>query len=709
MRLLAFRVQNYRNIEDSGWIQLEQVTALVGRNESGKTTLLKALHKFNPAAEEDFDGQRDFPRDRYTTDFREGKDWPACSVRFEISGQVAETLASLMPEGQPLPTSAVCTRYYDGHLTAGFEPPLIVAPVSGEPIIAALTAFGKAARRLEAPSAEQEEATKVERAALLEWSSAWKDKIKPVVDLRDPTGVSILQDLKKEADAKSGPRTADMLDTLLEVVEAALDEARKPDPSQAARNAVAKAMPVFIYFENYGILDSAVWLPRFLEDAQREPNNARIRTINAMFRHVGLSAEDLQKLGVEQASQQRRGGNPVSPEILAQDQRRKEERSIKLSSASSAITRRFGEWWSQRRHRIRYDADGDFFRIWISDDRRPDVEIELESRSKGFQWFLSFYLVFLVESDDGHRDAVLLLDEPGLNLHPTAQQELIAFFERLSERNQLIYSTHSPFLIDGDNLQRVRPVVEGDDGHSRVSAAGMWPKDRETIFPLQAAAGYAMLKGLLSQRDNILVEGMTDYYLLHALGAHCREAGLSTLPADAHVVPCGGVPMVGKLAALFLGEQARALVLLDGDKAGRDARSTLLRDLYKGHESAVLVLDDALGGEGLEIEDLVGEEVFLAGLNAALGLAITIIPEDREQGSVVKRVAAAARRSGIELPEGWKVTAVLRLVGDWAEKRSPCPQEAMERATKLFEALAARLGSDARAAPHKVASSARSA
>ena len=135
------------------------------------------------------------------------------------------------------------------------------------------------------------------------------------------------------------------------------------------------------------------------------------------------------------------------------------------------------------------------FPIWIADDRRPDVEIELEARSKGFQWFFSFYLVFLVESEEGHKDAILLLDEPGMHLHPTAKQELIAFFETLSERNQVLYSTHSPFLIDGEHLHRVRPVTEDETGHSHISVE-TWPKDRETIFPLQAAAGYAMVRGL---------------------------------------------------------------------------------------------------------------------------------------------------------------------------------------------------------------------
>ena len=210
----------------------------------------------------------------------------------------------------------------------------------------------------------------------------------------------------------------------------------------------------------------------------------------------------------------------------------------------------------------------------MSDNRRPGVEIELESRSKGFQWFFSFYLIFLVESDEGHKDAILLLDEPALHLHPTAQQELIAFFEELAEKNTLIYTTHSPFLIDGERIHRVRPVREDPTGHSRVSIDS-WPEDRETIFPLQAAAGYAMVRGLFQHRKNVLTEGMADYLYLNTLNLLCRATNRFTLPDDVYITPCGGTKLVGHIASLFLGQKVRPLVLLDGDDAGRARRNAL--------------------------------------------------------------------------------------------------------------------------------------
>ena len=238
--------------------------------------------------------------------------------------------------------------------------------------------------------------------------------------------------------------------------------------------------------------------------------------------------------------------------MIKRDQEHKALRSVKLNSASLDISEKFNQWFGQRRHKIRYQADGRYFRIWVSDDRRPDVDIELESRSKGFQWFFSFYLVFLVESDEGHKDAILLLDEPGLHLHPTAQQELMAFFETLSKDNPLLYTTHSPFLIDGERIHRNRPVTEDETGHSRISVDS-WPEDRETIFRCKRRQATRWSGGLFQHKKNVLVEGLSDYLYLHALNLHCCALGRQGLPDDIYITPCGGTKLVGHIASLFLG------------------------------------------------------------------------------------------------------------------------------------------------------------
>lgn len=693
MKAVRFRIQNFRSVDDSGWIALERVTTFVGRNESGKTSLLKALHKFNPAIFEPYDAQREFPRDRYTRDYiakgSEGGDWPVCSIEFEIPESLRVDISQLLEKNQEAPSKTILTRCYDGSLIFDYTPSVDELSLIPDPILAALDRFASSVRRLETPAEDQEEVTAVPRRELAEWAAEWKDKLKNVDDLRGDEGKALLNDLRGEAESQSIPQIADFVKALQDAVEPILNAASEEPVIDQINELIENNLPVLIYFENYGILDSAIWLSRFLSDLKENPTSSHVRTISAMFRHVGLDPTQIKDLGDERAMERQRQGRYRTQDDIAADQKRKEMRTIQLNSASLDISERFSTWWSQRRHKILYHADGDYFRIWVSDDRRPGVEIELESRSKGFQWFFSFYLVFLSESEDFHKNAILLLDEPGLHLHPTAQQELIEFFEKLSETSQIIYTTHSPFLIDGEHLYRVRPVTEDETGHSRITAE-TWPKDHETIFPLQAAAGYAMVRGLFQNRKNVLVEGMSDFYYLHALSQQCAKSGRTSLPDDIYITPCGGTKNVGHFASLFLGQKIRPLILLDGDDAGQVRKDALMKELYAGCDSAILMLDRVLDrvGQEVEIEDILGETLVLEALNTIIDRVPTIYGADRPSGrSLPSQIKAAAKGQAIDLPNAWKASVALCLVANWAENGTNLSSDVLDTAALLFAAI----------------------
>ena len=684
MKLIAkrFRVLNYRNIDDSGWIPLERVTAFVGRNESGKTALLKALHKFNPAVKESYSARREFPRDRFTAEYRDDEDYsvfsPVCRVEFELSDEFRKELGEFL-NGAEVPKKAFLTRFYDGNLEIEYDTEVPEYPVDPEELTTTLDVFVKAARHLAAPAEDQEEVMQALRTELANWADGKKSAVGELEDLRTETGVELLGQVLEEANGYAQPATADLVEVLHEKVKELHGRATAVPVLSQLDKVIEGELPVFIYFENYGILDSAVYLPRFLEDRATDPENPRIRTINAMFKHGKLDAAEIAELG-----------KPVPEDLIQRGQESMDLRSMKLNLASLDTSKKFNQWFGQRQYEIKYRADGQYFRIWVSDDRRPGVDIELESRSKGFLWFFSFYLVFLAESDGRHKDAILLLDEPGLHLHPTAQQELMSFFEKLSENNPLVYTTHSPFLIDGERIHRIRPVTEDDTGHSRISVEG-WPQDRETIFPLQAAAGYAMVKGLFQHKKNVLVEGLTDYLYLHSLNLHCHALRRQGLPEDIYITPCGGTKHVGHIASLFLGQKVRVVVLLDSDDEGRIRKDALMKKLYAGHEKAVLMLEDVLEKEKCEIEDILGEAAILPTLKKVVGKKVSLNQDDRGKGSLVDQIKSAAGRHGVELPDGWKPEVARRIVVAWSTTEpKDMPEEILDRAEALFKALTSR-------------------
>ncbi|MBU4277172.1 MAG: AAA family ATPase [Proteobacteria bacterium] len=694
LEISSFRVVNFRNIKDSGWIPLENVTAFVGRNESGKTALLRALHKFNPAVSEPYNPQREFPRDRFTRDFKDnGGEWPVCHVEFIPSEEFQGKLVDMFG-GDRIIEKIICTRYYDGSLNIDYLPAIVYEAVSPETISNALSIFEKGIRRLSSDEPENKDELEAVKKSLFNFSEQYIEHIKSINDLRSEEGVALLQKMITEINQQSTLLSADLVETLIDSLQPLLDHAKMPSPLERAEELVIESLPVFIYFENYGILDSAIYLPRFIEDLKQNSEDSRLRTINAMFKHVTLTAEEILTLGSEQASRAKHNNQPVTPEMIAADKMQKELRAVKLNSASLDITERFEKWWQQRRHKIKYHADGDYFRIWVSDDRRPGVEIELEERSAGFQWFFSFYLVFLVESDEGHKEAVLLLDEPGRSLHPTAQQELIAFFEELSKNNKIIYTTHSPFLIDGQNLHRAHPVTEDPTGHSNISI-GEWPSDRETIFPLWAATGYSMVAELFARGKNVLVEGLSDYLYIQALSMMLSALGKEKLPKDVYIAPCGGTKNMGYMASLFLSHRVAPVILLDGDEAGRIRRDSLLKKLYTGHENKILMLDDIFSIEECEIEDIVGKETIFGALSEYLGTEINIESGGKKEEKLNSQIQSAVIEIGRELPVTWKIDIARIVVRSWAnDDPSKISSDILDRGEQLISNINNKFSSE---------------
>ncbi len=699
--LRAFRVRNFRNIDDSGWIALDRVTALVGHNEAGKTALLQALLRLNPAAPAPCDPVHDFPRERFVRDFRDPSEWPVASARFEILAPLRGELASLVHPHRP-PGFVVATRYYDQRLEIAFEPaagepetPAAAVAAALEQLAEAMPATPEIVRKNAAPEGVRREPDRGE--ALRLWVMAAQQAVAEEPDLATPAARAMLERIAAEAAEMRWPET----EGAVEALSGAIASALAPDAPldvEALRRAVEPRLPLFIYIDKELSLEGALHLPSFVGAPEHGVGEAGRRTAEAVFRQAGMTADEMLELGTSESRERRLGGEVPPPDVVRRDQARARLRAIRLGSASADITRRFAEWWKQESVAIRYEAEGDFFRIWVAGQRRPAVEIELESRSQGFQWFFAFHLLFLAGTEGRSRDAVLLLDSPGVHLHPAAQRELLSLFEHMSEAAPLIYATHSPFLIDGNHLGRLRLVGRDEAGRFRVGA-GIGPADRETLYPVQAAAAYAVMQRLMGEGRHLLIGELADYLYLQALNLLCRRSRRPALMEGITLTPCGGAALAAGFASLFPAAGPRPAVLLRGDAAGRAMQAALMAgsdpERCGGPGAQVMLLDDLLGRPetGAGIEDLLGELHLLAALDKVLGQHLLLMPVDRDRGGIIDHIRAAAKRLALALPADWQSEIARQTAADWAQQEPEAlPDGLLDMAGDLFAAINARFG-----------------
>jgi len=675
VKLEAFRVQNYKRIEDTGWITCRDLAVLVGKNEAGKSAVLKGLSKIKPSDEEGYDGLREFPRHRYTSEF-DSQDWPVGSVRFRLDDDDRADLQGIAPDLAGV-TTVVVTRHYSGRRTVGFELSPELAAVTKKMATDAADQARKHLAAAIAPDGRGDELRGIKAQA----DAAIQQRVS---ELSEHGEITVAQ-----AEALLGAVTQfineawqkDCLGPAAEPLREIHELSGASDRRSRARTWVVDSMPQFVYFDRYDVLDSAIHIPTFLQQLASTPNAPRVRTTHCLIRHVGLDLGLLNQLGRHQ---------PGSAED-AQVRRQIDERAIRMSSASQAMTSRFAEWWLQRRHTFHYQIDADYMRVWVSDDLNPS-EIELDQRSAGMQYFFSFFLVFLVESEDAHVNSILLLDEPGTSLHGTAQAKIVEFLRKLSEDNQVIYTAHSPFMVDADHLETIRPVYEEPGTGATKISDDVWPKDKDALFPLQAALGYQLAQSLFISRRQALLEGITDYWIFKSLDYAARAIGREALHPSIILTPSGGASRMMPLASMLLGHEVDVVAVLDGDEPGRREGKKLVDKLLGDASRTIFTGDFSPAGNTTgETEDLFPEDYYLAAVKKAHGkIDLRFNAEEKQIPNIVDRLTALFERKGHGDLEKWKIARVLADTID-ADHRA-VPAQTLDAAAQIFQKINVLIG-----------------
>jgi predicted ATP-dependent endonuclease of OLD family len=699
-----FKVINFRSIEESDWIEVSDNTCLVGTNEAGKTNLLIALWKLKPANNEPIIPLNDFPRNlysKYKTDNHSEDVF--IKADFILSDALSTEIATELKCDIEQVKRTLVQRMYDGKYYITF-PYSEVKSFSSERIVSLLNQF-KVHLYTEDFFIKESDENKTLISGFIDNTKNkfnddyfLKEDIENVIsEIRD----FITSNFKRK---KNIPEFFDI--HILKKLEFFIDafDSKPITTTEDVRQKVLKSIPKFVYYSDYGNLDSEIYLPRVIEDLARtdlsESARAKVRTLDVLFKYVGLSPKEIYELGNDRKIIIKKIDSydrEISTEEVDMDEEevkewseKKKERGVLLRSAATQLTTNFKKWWLQGDYIFDFQADGNHFRINVSDKLRPE-HIELEGRSRGLQWFFSFFLVFLVETKEEHNNTILLLDEPGLSLHPIAQFDLAKFFRKLSEDNQLLYTSHSPFLVDMDNLANVKAVyVDSETGRTKVSSNLRYNETdaEKSIYPVHAALGLTVSETLLLGCKPILVEGPSDQIYLTLIKRFLIGNGDLQYFKEIVFIPTGGVKGMSPVSKLVASrDNELPIVLLDSDKAGEDFQKQLKSGKYVDQKDKVIGVKDFIGEDVFEIEDLLEPESLIKLIDKKYRAENDFEDVYINSKPIVDQIEDWAKKENIILVKGWKVDIARDLQNKFEKSFEKIDDKYVQIWKKLFEVL----------------------
>ena len=635
MNLASFRVRLFRNVIDSGTIKVLDNTCLVGKNEAGKSAILEALHRLNPAKPIPLSLLDEYPR------------W--LKKAHEISGDIKKAV--------PIQATFALTS---------------------DEVSLTNKRFGNVLEKNEIVASR-----KYEGDFELDVPLKLQEYVR--------TFVTSVPEILHQSLAEI-PTTTDLFKKLDEIAaQTSADDEPTPE-AQAAKQAKtllserlagAESLTFAIHKILRPLIPRTFYFSQYSQLAGRYRLEEVVKAIE-----VGSDDEELQA-AADFLTLAR-----IAPQNV--EEWDFEASNSELEAISSLLTQRVRANWKQNKHLklvVRIESVPDpkgrperylQFRV---EDTRHDFSNRLDRRSTGFRWFVSFVASFFEFEKDSA--IVLLLDEPGLSLHARAQKDLLdAIDSHLTVGRQVIYTTHSPFMVRTEALHRARIVEDrGPELGSVVTNDAGTTSDPDTLFPLQAALGYDIAQNLFIGNQNILLEGTSDIVYLSVMSSHLGKLGRRSLPENARLLPGGGATNIPTFLAL-LGGQLDVVVLLDGEAQRQRIDNAIAAGKLSG--SRVFSVDKFVKIAGADIEDLFEPTEYVALYNKTFGRSLK---EKDLKGNdrIVKRIA---RKEGHDFDHGRVAAYFLMNQNDEIDRLSTVT---LGRFEALIEALSNALPSVPRA------------
>jgi hypothetical protein len=651
LTLVKAQVWKYKSIEDSTPVELsDAVTVLVGKNESGKTAFLEALNKSLSLDGAIYDYVADYPRKdlvRYRP-LHEAKNYQrVVELTFRIDKPLADKINRELFGGAEIVVAGTAftrTTTIANTNTIGFS-------VDQKAALAAL--------RKTLPVLEQQ-----------------NEAFDGAVRLED--ALTKIEALSLPADNRLAAFAAEWRARAVKATGWSLVD------GHIWQTFLSPALPKFLYFDDYKLLEGKINLPSLQQRDAAKQLTESDETAQGLLQLAGTTLKELMsEEGYETAK-------------------------AKLEAIGLNITQKIFDFWKQNQELdVEFDLKADakdsppynsgvnlYIRI---KNRRHGVTVPFDQRSKGFIWFFSFLVWFdAVQSRAETTDElILLLDEPGLNLHALAQADFLTYIRELSDQHQIIYTTHSPFMVDSARLDDVR-VVEDRVKEGTKITSNLAASSDESLFPLQAALGYSIAQNLFIAKKNILVEGPADLILLQHMGA-LMEAEEKRGLGDAIVVPVGGLDKLATFVALLGANKLKLVVLHDRASVPQQKLDDLVRQKLIERKRVIdfsMFLDPQ--PNEADIEDLLPTDSYIAAFNTAYAKELkgtTLkVGELGPQPRVIERINHWLKAKGITLLKdgGFNHYRVAQAILPSLTVAALKPEE-LARFERLFERVSAEL------------------
>lgn len=579
MKLINVKIHKYKSFEQEQSFDVQDdVTILVGMNESGKTSVLEAIAKTNYFQNDKkfkFNLTHDYPRREKKNIDKSSEEPIAITCTYSIPEELFKEIEGKIGKGVfSDKTFSVTTKYTNGNTWNDI-------------------------------SADYKKFLELKTKELGIFSKVLNDKLEKV---KNEKALDIIIAEYKDETLIAG---------LNKIREYLKNEWNWSNPIEEfiARKIIKPNLPKFLYYDEYYSLPSRIVIEKINDE---DVDEEELKTAKALLELADLNPEEiLEAKDFEDYIAELEATEAIISDELFKYWSTNGNLSIefKIEAKEEKVKRKITNTYNQEEV-IDVNIVEHILDIRVK-NQRTRVSLPLKNRSKGFNWFFSFLVWFKKIQEDKNSKYILLLDEPGLNLHASAQKDMLRFIEDLSKDYQIIYSTHSPFSIPSDSLERVRTVLETKDG-SKISDS-IQEKDPNTLFPLQAALGYDIAQNLFVGEKNLLVEGVSDMVFLLTMSGILEQANKVKLRDDIIIVPTGGLEKVATFISLMRGNNLQIACLLDtytDQKSKAKFENLIYQKLI--HKNKVRFFDEYLTGfTQADIEDLFNKDDYLKIFNQA--------------------------------------------------------------------------------------------